>query len=158
MILTNLNPTSSQRLKPMSHWHQILTTSNYNINLLFFFYYYYLIKWFHFIWWSLLKFTLSHLQSWPKISAPLVNMIKEGCENSSALIIVLNFYIKNSQKCILSLDNKNLKWRGNIIMKWMFFSNTHWPQLMAPFYSVLFETSICQVNRSNFFSYNAWWG
>ncbi len=30
----------------------------------------------------------------------------------------------------------------------MFFSNTHWPQLTAPFYSVLFETSICQFNSS----------
>ncbi len=28
----------------------------------------------------------------------------------------------------------------------MFFSNIHWPQLTAPFYSILFETSICQFN------------
>ncbi len=33
--------------------------------------------------------------------------------------------------------------------------NTHWPQLTAPFYSILFETSICQFNSSTF-SYNAW--
>ncbi len=39
---------------------------------------------------------------------------------------------------------------GNIIMKWMFFSNTHRPQLTAPFYSILFETSICQFNSSKF--------
>ncbi len=32
----------------------------------------------------------------------------------------------------------------------MFFSNTHWPQLTAPFYSILFETSICQFNSSRF--------
>ncbi len=30
----------------------------------------------------------------------------------------------------------------------MFFSNTHWPQLTAPFYTKLFETSICQFNSS----------
>ncbi len=30
----------------------------------------------------------------------------------------------------------------------MTFSNTHWPQLTAPFYSILFETSICQLNSS----------
>ncbi len=30
----------------------------------------------------------------------------------------------------------------------MFFSNTHWPQLTAPFYSILLETSICQFNSS----------
>ncbi len=30
------------------------------------------------------------------------------------------------------------------------FSNTHWPQLTAPFYSILFETSICQLNSSKF--------
>ncbi len=33
-------------------------------------------------------------------------------------------------------------------MKYVFFSKTHWPQLTAPFYSILFETSICQVNSS----------
>ncbi len=32
----------------------------------------------------------------------------------------------------------------------MFFSNTHWPQLTAPFYSILCETSICQFNSSTF--------
>ncbi len=32
----------------------------------------------------------------------------------------------------------------------MFFSNTHWPQLTAPFYSILFKTSICQFNSSTF--------
>ncbi len=32
----------------------------------------------------------------------------------------------------------------------MFFSNTHWPQLTATFYSILFETSICQFNSSEF--------
>ncbi len=30
----------------------------------------------------------------------------------------------------------------------MFLSNTNLPQLMAPFYSILFETSICQYNSS----------
>ncbi len=39
----------------------------------------------------------------------------------------------------------------------MFFSNTHWPQLMSTFYSILFETSICQ-NSIWVFSYNAWGG
>ncbi len=51
-----------------------------------------------------------YVQSWAKISAPLVNMIKEGCENESALLILLIFYLKYSQKSILSLVNKNLKW------------------------------------------------
>ncbi len=37
-------------------------------------------------------------------------MIKEGCENESALLIVLIFYKKKSQKSNISLDNKNLKW------------------------------------------------
>ncbi len=30
----------------------------------------------------------------------------------------------------------------------MFFFYTHWTQLTAPFYSILFETSICQFNSS----------
>ncbi len=34
----------------------------------------------------------------------------------------------------------------------MFFFNTHWPQLTAPFYSIHFETSICQFNSSKFSS------
>ncbi len=39
----------------------------------------------------------------------------------------------------------------------MFFSNTRWTQLTAPFYSILSEISICQ-NSLGFFSYKAWWG
>ncbi len=48
--------------------------------------------------------------SFAKILAPLVNMIKEGCENYSALLILLIVYVKHSQKSILSLDNTNFKW------------------------------------------------
>ncbi len=32
----------------------------------------------------------------------------------------------------------------------MFLFNTHWQQLTAPFYSILFETSICRFNSSEF--------
>ncbi len=32
----------------------------------------------------------------------------------------------------------------------MFFSNTHWPQLTAPFYSILYKTSICRIKNSKF--------
>ncbi len=43
-----------------------------------------------------------------KISAPSVNMIKEVCENYSALLILLIFlFFLKSQKSKLSLDNKN---------------------------------------------------
>ncbi len=38
------------------------------------------------------------------------NMIKEGCENVPALLILLKFYLNDSQKSNLSLDNKDLKW------------------------------------------------
>ncbi len=51
-----------------------------------------------------------YIESWPKISAPLVNMIKEGCENESALLILLIYNFFKSQKSNLSLDNKSLKW------------------------------------------------
>ncbi len=39
-------------------------------------------------------------------------MIKGGCENESALLILLIyiFFFKKSQNSNLSLDNKNLKW------------------------------------------------
>ncbi len=46
------------------------------------------------------------MQSWPKI---LVNIIKGGCENVSALLLFLIFYLRNSQKSKLSLHNKNYK-------------------------------------------------
>ncbi len=32
----------------------------------------------------------------------------------------------------------------------VFFCNTHWPQLTAPLYSILFETLICQFKSSKF--------
>ncbi len=44
------------------------------------------------------------------VMAHLVNMIKEGCENVSALLILLIFYLNKSQKYNLSLDNNHLKW------------------------------------------------
>ncbi len=37
-------------------------------------------------------------------------MIKEDCDNESALLILLIFYFFESQKSNLSLDNNNLKW------------------------------------------------
>ncbi len=50
------------------------------------------------------------IQTWSELLAPLVNMIKEGCENESASLILLIFYLKKSQKFNLSLENKSLKW------------------------------------------------
>ncbi len=61
-------------------------------------------------------------------------MIKEGCENLSALLILLIFYLKKSQKSNLSLDNKNLKW-GEI-------SNTRWTQLLAPLEILMSKISL----------------
>ncbi len=51
----------------------------------------------------------NYKQSWPKISAPLVNIVK----NLSALLILLLEVIlfkNNSQKSKIGLDNKNLQW------------------------------------------------
>ncbi len=46
-----------------------------------------------------------------RIVGTLENMIKEGCGNKSALLILSIYYLKKkSQKSNLSLDNKNLKW------------------------------------------------
>ncbi len=39
-----------------------------------------------------------YLQSWSELLAPLANMIKEGCENESALLILLIFYFKKITK------------------------------------------------------------
>ncbi len=69
------------------------------------------------------------------------------------LICIVNpfdLYLKKSQKSNLSLDNKNLKWGEISLWNKGFFLITHWPQLTAPFYSILFETSICQFNSSKF--------
>ncbi len=62
------------------------------------------------------------------------------------LLIFFFFYHKNLTFHWIIIILKGAK----IIMTNMFFSNTHWPQLMAPFYSILFETSIFQFNSSTF--------
>ncbi len=57
---------------------------------------------------------------------------------------------------IYFLNHKNLTFHwirilngGGGVSLWnKCLSNTHWPQLTAPFYSILFETSICQFNSS----------
>ncbi len=51
----------------------------------------------------------TQLQSWPKISV-------KGCESVSALLILLIFFFFH-KKSHLSLDNKNLKGGGKIIVK-----------------------------------------
>ncbi len=51
-----------------------------------------------------------YIHTWSELMVPMVNMIKEGCENKSALLILLNFYLKKSQKSNLSLEHKNFKW------------------------------------------------
>ncbi len=74
-------------------------------------------------------------QSWPKISAPLVNMIKEGCENESALLILLIFYwINIHKKDNLSFDNKNLKWGGGISLWNKCFSLIHIGHNLRPLF------------------------
>ena len=61
-------------------------------------------------------------------------MIKEECKNSSALLILLIFYLKKiHKKCILSLDNKNWK---------RFFSNALWTQLLAPLEILMSKISL----------------
>ncbi len=70
-------------------------------------------------------FAFSQIQSWSKISAPMVNMIKEGCENVSALLILFVFYLFfNHKKSNLSLENKILKW-GEISLWNKCFSQIH---------------------------------
>ncbi len=81
----------------------------------------------------------SMVQSWPKISAPLVNMIKEGCENESLLLILLIFYLRNSQNSNLSLDHNNLKW-GEISLWNKCCSLIHIGHNQRHLYSILFET------------------
>ncbi len=57
-------------------------------------------------------------------------MIKEGCENVSALLILLNFFFFKSQKSNVSLDNTHFKW-GKYYYEIIFFSNTRWTQLLV---------------------------
>ncbi len=45
------------------------------------------------------------LHMWSELLVPLLNMIKEGCENKPALLILIFFIIFfKSQKCNLSLN------------------------------------------------------
>ncbi len=92
------------------------------------------------------------VQSWPKISTPLVNMIKEGWENVSALLILLIFHLKKSQKSKLSLDNKNLKWGEILFWNKCFeffcqFNSSKWSPIMP-------DENTWQEIRDHFFIQN----
>ncbi len=52
--------------------------------------------------------------TWSELLVPLVNMIKEGCENKCALLILLIFYKKKKKKNTFIGEDKM---GGNIIMK-----------------------------------------
>ncbi len=58
------------------------------------------------------------IHTWSELLVPLVNMIKEGCENKCALLILLIFYFKKSK---LSLEFK----MGGKYHYEMFFSQIH---------------------------------
>ncbi len=91
------------------------------------------------------------IQSWPKISTPLVNLIKV-CENEPALLILLIFYKKKyiyiKKKSNLSLDNKNLKWGGGggVISLWnKKNSQIHVGQLLAPLEILMSKISLKDI-------------
>ncbi len=81
-----------------------------------------------------------YVQSWPKISAPLVNMIKEDWK----LICIVNHFdllLKNSQKSNLSLiirieNGEKSHYEINV------FSNTRWTQLLAPLEILMSKISL----------------
>ncbi len=79
---------------------------------------------------------IQYIHTCSELLVPLVNMIKECCENKCALLILLIFYLKKlSQKSKLSLENKNLKW-GEIsfwnkcffFLKYMLYTITGTPR------------------------------
>ncbi len=57
------------------------------------------------------------IQLCSKLFIPMLNMIKEGCENKSISLFILMFYFLHLQKSNLALENKDLKWEGNLIIK-----------------------------------------
>ncbi len=69
--------------------------------------------------WSIVDYYIYYidirLHTWSEFLVPLVNMIKEGCGNKSALLIILIYYLKKLQKSNILLENKNLKWGDNIM-------------------------------------------
>ncbi len=78
----------------------------------------------------------------------LVNMIKEGCGNKSSLLILLIYYLKNSQKSNLSLENKNLKW-GEISSWNDFFGVVTWPihAMVERYWSSVQTPSFCNLTN-----------
>ncbi len=48
-----------------------------------------------------------YIHTWSELLVPLVNMIKEGCENKCALLILLIFYKKNTKSKLLL---EKIKW------------------------------------------------
>ncbi len=74
-----------------------------------------------------------YVHTWSELLVPLVNMIKEGCENKCALLILLIFYKKKKKKKSKpSLYNTNLKWGEISLWNKKNFSNTCWTQLLVP--------------------------
>ncbi len=74
-------------------------------------------------------------------------MIKENCENESALLILMICYLKNSQKSNLSLDNMILKW-GEISLWNKCFSLIHIGTINGTLLFNTFWNFICQFNSS----------
>ncbi len=68
---------------------------------------------------------MADVQCPPLILAPLINMSKGGCENKSALFILLIFPSKNLQNSNLSFEVKQLKVGRkshdeiNVFLQWM---------------------------------------
>ncbi len=64
-----------------------------------------------------LAVNIQHIHTWSELLVPLVNMIKEGSENKPALLIHLIFYLKEITEIEPFFELKQLKMRGNLIMK-----------------------------------------
>ncbi len=88
----------------------------------------------HFLWgkgsWEKCYFIKQHMYSHGQ---KMVNMFKKVWENESALLILLIFYIKKSQKSNLSLDNK--KNGGK-------YYERRWTQLLAPLEILMSKISL----------------
>ncbi len=93
MVVRDCDPQDPEQVSSSNCCHSLIIIGSYQVNFA-----------------DNIHTICCNIHTWSELLVHLVNMIKEGCGNKSALLIFLIYYLKNSQKSNLSLENKNLKW------------------------------------------------
>ncbi len=74
------------------------------------------------------------------------------CAEMEFFFFFFDLLFKKTHKSNIYLDNKYLKWGKYHYEINVFFSNTHWPQLTAPVYSIFFKPPFASLTALHFLS------